>query len=95
MGEDLRRLRILGAKVDDCTARSDGVSCNRDPFEQPERVILKQSLIAECARIALISVDDDDWFATGVSHGPPLLTGRETCATAAAQSGLRHFFDNG
>ena len=71
LSENPSSLGVFASKVDESVARTDRMGCDRDRFNQPERIIFEQGLVAERAGIALIGVDDDDWIAARISHGGP------------------------
>ncbi len=95
---DLKTLngdRVLGTNVNVTLRGTDGVTCDSHGLKNYMRVALENGTIHECTRVALVGVTAHILLISLVSlceH--PLTTGRETCATAAAETGVKKDLDD-
>ena len=91
--QDDRRLRVLGANEHEALVGADGVTGQREPFEQQLRRLFHQVLVDVGAGVALIAVGDDVLLFPGRVAGElPLVAGREGGAAAATQVGGLRFY---
>ncbi len=84
---------IFRADIDVALGRADREARDGHALDQQEGVTFHDHAVGEGAAVALVGVADDV-FAAGrrVGDGLPLDAGRKACAAAAAQAGLRDFF---
>src|SRR5579884_1673589 len=68
-------------------ASTDGVGCNCHTLQHTMGIALQHAAIHKSARIALISIADDEFLRpAGLRNGAPLQAGGIACATTTAQS---------
>ncbi len=90
------RMRVFRAQVDVTLRGSDRDAGNRHALDEHERIAFHDHAVGERAAVALVRVADDVLLLAHrrVVDRLPLDAGREACAAAAAQAGLRDFLDD-
>src|SRR5487761_269431 len=92
--EDLDRMRIFRADVDEAFGRADRDTGDGHTFDQHEGIALHDHAVGEGAGIALVGVADDVFLRrSGLRRGAPLDSGREPRSAAPAQARANDLFD--
>ena len=93
--QTLHRDGILRADIEVAVVGADGVACDDHALDDRQRVSFQDGTVHERARIALVTVADDELVGTfHVLRELPLAAAREAAAAASAETGGKDFVDD-